>query len=192
MLKMIKIANTQYPVIDIIKNRWSARSFSDKEISDEIVNTIVEAATWSPSANNEQPWRFNIAKKGTENFDKVLDALMPGNKPWCKNAAAFISIFAKDTYTSNGKINSWASHDVGIATGYLLLQATSLNIYCHPMAGYDKQTLINNLNIEEGLIPQCIIALGYLDDAEKLEEPYKTRELTPRKRKTLEEVLLIG
>jgi nitroreductase len=187
---MIKIANTQFPVNELIKNRWSARSFANTEISDDTINTLLEAASWAPSANNEQPWKFHVAKKTDSSFDKVWESLMQGNKPWCKNAAAFITIFARDTFSANEKPNAWASHDVGIATGYLLLQATSMQIYCHPMAGYDKQILQDNLQYEQGLIPQCIIALGYLDDAEKLEEPYKTRELTPRARKTVDELLI--
>lgn len=187
---MIKIANTQFPVNELIKNRWSARSFAAQEISDEEIHTLIEAASWAPSANNEQPWKFHVAKKNDASFDKVWESLMQGNKPWCKNAAAFITIFARDTFQTSSKANAWASHDVGIATGYLLLQATSMQIYCHPMAGYDKQVLKDNLQYEEGLVPQCIIAIGYLDDAEKLEEPYKTRELTPRARKSVEEILV--
>ena len=70
---MIKIASTQYPVNDLIKNRWSARSFSNEEIPTEEIHTLVEAASWAPSANNEQPWKFHIAKKGEESFDKVWE-----------------------------------------------------------------------------------------------------------------------
>lgn len=189
---MIKIANTQYPVVDLIKNRWSARSFSEAEISEESLHTIIEAASWAPSANNEQPWRFIVARNGEEKFDRIWETLMSGNQPWCKNAGAFIVMYAKGTYTKNEKPNSWASHDVGISLGYLLLQATSMNIYCHPMAGYDKEKLQSNFPISDDYIPQCIIALGYLDDAEKLEEPYKTRELTARARKTVEDLILEG
>lgn len=187
---MVKIASTKYPVIEIIKNRWSARSFSDKIISDEELHTLVEAASWAPSSSNEQPWRFLVAKNGEQNFDNIWSTLMVGNQPWCKNAAAFICIFANDTFTASGKPNTFASHDVGIATGYLLLQATAMNIYCHPMAGYDHQKLKEIFQLESGLIPQCIIALGYLDEAEKLEEPFKTREMTPRSRKEVESLIL--
>lgn len=187
---MVKIANTEFPVIDLIKNRWSARSFSSKEISNEDLHTIIEAASWAPSANNEQPWRFMVAKKGTDEFTKVWESLMSGNQPWCKNAAAFVCIFANNTFEASGKPNAWASHDVGIATGYLLLQSTSMEIYCHPMAGYDQQKFKDTFQIEEGILPQCIIALGYLDEAEKLEEPFKTREVTPRSRKSVEKLLI--
>jgi len=187
---MVKIANTQFPVIDLIKNRWSARSFSSKEISNETLHTIIEAAAWAPSANNEQPWKFLIAKNGEEKFAKVWGSLMSGNQPWCKNAAAFICVYASNTFQASGKPNAWASHDVGIATGYLLLQATSMDVYCHPMAGYDKQKLSEAFDLSEDLVPQCIIALGYLDEAEKLEEPFKTREVTPRSRKSVESLLI--
>lgn len=187
---MLKIANTVYPVLEIIKNRWSARSFSDRAINSEQLRTLVEAASWAPSANNEQPWRFMVAKKDEELFGKLHGSLMGGNQPWVKNAAALVLVLAKDTFTNSGKPNAWASHDVGIATGYLLLQATELGIYCHPMAGYDKLKLFDLVTIPEGYTPQCIIAMGYLDEAEKLEEPYRTRELTPRSRKSVEELML--
>lgn len=187
---MLKIANTEYPILDIIKNRWSARSFSEREISEASINTIIEAASWAPSSNNEQPWRFIVAKHGEELFNRVHSSLMGGNQPWVKNAAALITILAKDTFTHSGKPNAWAPHDVGIATGYLLLQATDMGIYCHPMAGYDKTKLNEQIHIPEGYTPQCIIALGYLDDAEKLEEPFRTRELSPRSRKSIEELIV--
>jgi nitroreductase len=187
---MIKIANTKFPVNELIKSRWSARSFSSKAIPDEELHTIIEAASWAPSANNEQPWKFLVAKRGEESFAAVWSSLMQGNQPWCKNAAAFICVFASSTFEASGKDNAWASHDVGIATGYLLLQATSMNIYCHPMAGYDQHKLKLSFNIQDGLVPQCIIALGYLDEAEKLEEPFKTREVTPRSRKSVESLLV--
>ena len=187
---MIKIANTQFPVNDLIKNRWSARSFADVEIPDEEIHTLIEAASWAPSANNEQPWKFHVAKKGEDAFDKVWESLMQGNKPWCKNAAAYICIYASNTFEASGKPNAWASHDVGIATGYLLLQATAMEIYCHPMAGYDQQKFREEFPIDETLVPQCIIALGYLDEAEKLEEPFKTRETTPRSRKPISNLLI--
>jgi len=53
-MNTIKIAKTTYPVLDVIKNRWSARAFSNKVITDEELNTLFEAASWAASANNEQ------------------------------------------------------------------------------------------------------------------------------------------
>lgn len=186
---MIKHATTQYPVLDLIKERWSARSFSPKAITTEQVYTILEAGSWAASANNEQPWEFQYALKGTEGFDTIWNCLMPGNQPWAKHAAGFIVTIARKTFAANDKPNAYAEHDVGLATSYLLLQASSMGIYTHPMAGIDKAKLIEALQLTENESLLCVIALGYLDDAEKLEEPFKGRELTVRVRKPLSEMV---
>lgn len=186
----VKKAKTKYPVLDIIKNRWSPRSFSDKEISTNDLNTIMEAATWSFSAMNEQPWRYVVAQKGTLLFNSFLEILYPGNRPWNMKAAAFILSMRKTKYTANDKSNINALHDIGAANILLTLQANSMGIYTHVMEGFSKEDAKTLLNLDEDLEPVVIIALGYPDGAEKLDEPFKSRELTPRSRKGLNEILL--
>lgn len=187
----IKIAKTKYKVHKLIKTRWSARSFSEKIISQEDLMTLIEAASWSFSANNEQPWRFITAQKGSETFDKIFSCLMPGNTPWAKNAAAYIVSLAKTTFDKEGNPpNGTAEHDLGAANMALILQAHSMDIYCHPMGGFDKMTLKETFQLADNLKPVVVIALGYLDNAEKLIEPYRTRELTPRSRQSIEELVL--
>lgn len=184
----IKIPATQYPILDIFKNRWSARSFSEKNISEQDINTILEAATWAASALNEQPWRYWIAKKGTDAFLKIWNCLMPGNQPWAKNADSYVITFASRLSEKDQTINPYAHHDLGLANAHLLLQAQALDIYSHPMAGFKKELLIQELEIPDTLDPIIVIALGYLDTPEKLEEPFFTRETSPRSRRSLSEV----
>lgn len=186
----IKIAKTKHDVIDVIKNRWSARSFSDKSISENDLHTLFEAASWAFSANNAQPWEFIYAhRQDAEAFGKLHSCLMGGNQPWTKNAAVLMAVLAHKKL-ENGHENKAAKHDVGSANATLMLQATSMNIYGHVMGGFDANKAIETLNINtEVYEPVVFIALGYLDEAEKLEEPFKTRELTPRTRKPLVEIV---
>ena len=186
-MNTIKIAKTTYPVLDVIKNRWSARAFSNKIVTDEELNTLFEAASWAASANNEQSWHYIYAKKETEAFDNICNCLLPGNQPWAKNAAALIVAVARKTFEANNTVNAYAGHDLGMANAHLLLQAGAMNIYCHPMAGFNKIKLTENLNLSENQDPFCVIATGFLAGAETLEEPFKTRELTERKRKNIAE-----
>jgi nitroreductase len=185
---MIKIPTTKYPVINLIKDRWSARSFSSKSIEEDDLKTLIEAASWAFSANNAQPWKFIVVRKeDKEAFQAVVNTLLPGNRPWAPKAAAFIvSMTVKEL--EPGKPNAYAEHDLGAANAMLLLQATHMNIYGHIMAGFSKPDLINSLKIDSAFHPMTITALGYLDAPEKLEEPYKTREVTPRTRKSVEEI----
>lgn len=182
---MIKHAVTQFPVLDLIKERWSARSYSPKAISKEDASTLFEAASWAASANNEQPWEYIYAHKGTPGFDTIWEGLLPGNQPWNKNAAILIAAIARKTIAATGNPNGYADHDLGMANAHLLLQASSMEIHGHIMGGFDKAKLTAALNLTEDQALVCVISLGYLDAPEKLEEPFKTRELTPRSRKSV-------
>jgi nitroreductase len=187
---MIKAAKTQYPVIDLIKNRWSARAFSKKSIEDNDLFTLFEAAHWAASSSNEQPWRFIYAKReDTETFDKMVNCLMAGNQPWAKNAAVLILCVVRTVSGPDSRPNAAAFHDMGLANATLILQATSMDIYGHMMGGYDKAKTKTEFNIPEGYDTAIFMALGYLDSPDTLEEPFKTRELTARTRKDLSEIV---
>jgi nitroreductase len=182
----IKEAKTEHPVLDIIKKRWSARSFSPQKISDTDMATLFEAASWAASAGNIQPWMYVYAHKGTKGFDSLFDCLDGGNQIWNKNASVLIASIKRKT-ADNKKENAWASHDTGMANAQLFLQAVSMEIYPHPMAGFDKEKLAKVLDLDEDHEPVCMISLGYLDEPEQLEEPFRTREITPRTRKPVSE-----
>lgn len=187
---MIKQAKTKYPVIDLIKDRWSARAFSKKSLAEDELFTLFEAAHWAASSSNEQPWRYIYARReDTEVFEKMVHCLMPGNQPWAKNAAVLILCVVKTTAGPDNKPNLAAMHDLGLANATLLLQATSQHIYGHMMGGYDKAKTKKEFNIGEGYDTAIFMALGYLDSPDTLEEPFKTRELTARTRKDLSEVV---
>jgi nitroreductase len=184
----VKIAETQYPVIDLIRNRWSPRSFTTQAIQPADLTTILEAGSWAPSANNSQPWRFIYALRGTTGFDKLLSTLAPGNQPWAKNAAALVATIGVKELPDTQQKNHYYLYDTGLATSFMLTQALSMQIYGHVMAGFNKQQLAELAALPANEEPVTIIALGYPDRADLLEEPYKTRELTARTRKPLSEV----
>lgn len=184
---LVKEAQTDHPVLSQIKKRWSARSFSDKPIADQQMNTLFEAASWAASSNNEQPWEYYYAHRGTEGFQQIWDTMMPGNRPWADNAAVLVVAVVRKTFAATGGFNASAEHDLGMANAHLLLQAVSLEIFAHQIGGFDKGKMADLLGLDDHQAPLCIIALGYLDEPEKLEEPYRTRELTPRKRKGIGE-----
>lgn len=178
---------TKYNIHPLLKKRWSPRAFSEKPVSEQDVNEIFTAASWAASAMNEQPWHYVYALRGTEGFGNLWECLKSGNQPWTKNAAVLFVALQRNTYTKNGNPNKWAMHDVGMANAQLLLQATSKNIYGHLMAGYYAEKVEKVLSLNNDVSPLCMGALGYLGNADDLEEPYKSRETAPRERKPIEE-----
>jgi len=186
-----KEARTIYPVHDFIRDRWSARAFSAQPIPQHELMTLLEAASWASSSMNEQPWVYLYAHRGEEAFNRMYECLMPGNR-WADGAAVMLLSLARKNHAANGKPNRYAMHDVGAANTTLLLQAASMEIYGHMMGGFDMHKAIEAFQIPEDLEVVCFIALGYLDEPEKLEEPFRTREVMPRNRMPIEAFAFSG
>ena len=85
-------------------------------------------------------------------------------------------------------MNLHAWHDVGAACTKLLLQAADIGIFGHQMGGFDRQKAKDAFQYPDSMDIVSIIALGYLGEADALEDPFKSRELTPRTRKSPEEI----
>lgn len=183
------VADTTHDLHPLIGKRWSPRAFSGEPISEEQVHELLEAARWAASSNNEQPWEYVYALKGTEAFEALWETLMPGNQPWSSNASVLIASIARNTFSHNGKPNPWATHDLGMANAQLMLQAVHRDIYGHMMAGFDKGKLSDLLQLSEDQTPVALIALGFKAEADTLEEPFRSRELAPRVRKPLSEIV---
>lgn len=185
-IKALKEAPTEHPVHALIRQRFSARGFSEKPLTAEVMNTLFEAAAWAPSSMNEQPWRYRFALRGTPAFEQLWNCLAPGNQPWTKAAAALVVCSGKTFLHRNNEPNHNWKHDVGLANANLLMQAVSMDIYGHLMGGFDHNKTNTALGLGDGSEEvTCFLALGYLGDAEQLVEPFKTREHTARTRRAL-------
>lgn len=63
-------------VIDAIKSRRAIRNFEDKPVPDSAIQTLLEAATYAPSAINIQPWKFTIITNKAE-MKRLSDMAKP-------------------------------------------------------------------------------------------------------------------
>ncbi len=185
-------APTPLPILHVIKERWSPVAFSDQALSEDKIAMLFEAARWAPSSFNEQPWRYLYAsKEDKEGREKLESLLMPGNG-WAKNAGLLILSFAKKTFSKNGKENVHCMHDLGCATGYLVLQATELGLVSHQMAGFDREKSHAVLGVPEDNMPGSMIAIGEPGDRAALTEELREREAAPRVRRDRKEFAFRG
>ncbi len=185
-----KPAKTEAPIHPLLAVRWSPRAFSDRPLTPDILKAIVEAARWAPSSFNEQTWRFLLAtKESPEAYEKLLNCLMEPNRVWAKDAPVLILVAAKLNFSHNGKPNRHALHDVGLSVGNLTVQATSMDLILHQMAGFYVDKAREEFGISAEYEPVSILVLGYHGDANILPESLAEKESAERTRKPLSEVV---
>src|SRR5690606_34912578 len=87
--------------------RWSPRAFSPEPIDHDTLMTLFEAARWSPSCFNAQPWHFAYAdnEQALTRFQGVLN---DGNRVWASKAPVLVLVFSEKHFSHNGKANRWA------------------------------------------------------------------------------------
>lgn len=190
---MNKPADTQFPLHDLLTQRWSPRAFSEQAVGRDQLHVLLEAARWAPSSSNEQPWRFIVAtKEAPEDYDRLLACLLEGNRKWAHRAPVLMLSVARMDFEEDSRPNRHAFHDVGLASENLLLQATALGLVAHPMAGFDVERARAELKIPSGYEPVAMIAVGYPGELSVLPDYLQQRELKPRERKPLTEIAFSG
>jgi nitroreductase len=189
---MQKPAPTNFPVHNLIRDRWSPRAFASKSVEPAVLSSLFEAARWAPSSNNEQPWAYLVATKDdTENFAKTLRVLVEFNAAWAKEAAVLMIAVSRLNF-QNGTPNRNAFYDTGAATALLSVEATARGLAVHQMAGFDHAKAKKVFEIPEDCEPIAAIAIGYPGDPNSLPEKLRDREVAPRTRKPLSEFVMSG
>jgi nitroreductase len=190
---MQKVAQSDHPVHELILKRWSPRAFSEQAVPRGVLQSLFEAARWSPSSNNEQPWAFLVATKDDpETYAKELSTLVEFNQAWAKSAPVLVIAVSRMAFAKNGTPNRNAFYDTGAAVAHLTSEATARGLYVHQMAGFDPIKTKEIFGIPEGWDPISAFTIGYLGDPETLSDKLRERELAPSTRKPLTEFVMSG
>jgi nitroreductase len=188
-----KHANTDTPIHDLIRRRWSPRAFADRPVEPDKLRSVLEAARWAPSSRNEQPWAYLLAtREDLKNFEDLAGVLMDANRTWAEKAPVLILTLAHTQWAKEGTPNRLGIHDLGLATSNLVMQATSLGLSTHQMGGFDVEASRKRFQVPAGWDPVSVIALGYPGDLDSLPEPLREREMAQRQRKSLEQFVFSG
>lgn len=148
--------------VEDIMTRTSVRSYSDKEISKEQIDTLLRAAMAAPTAGNKQPWRFVIInnkktlKTIGENFNSMSMA---------KEAALAVIMCGDTTATFPGEGRDYWVQDVSAASENLLLAAHAIGlgaVWCGIYPLKDRVTAFSEmLKLPDNIIPMACICVGY-------------------------------
>ena len=190
---MDKDAETAFPIHELLRQRWSPRAFHEQAVEPDKVTGLVEAAQWAASCFNEQPWSFIVATRDAPaEFAQMLSCLREGNQEWAKRAPVLMLTLARSTFTLTGQPNPHAWHDVGLAVGNLVVQATASGLSVHQMAGILPDRIREVYGVPDAYEPVTGLAVGYRGDPASLSEDLRERELAKRTRKALHDFVFSG
>ncbi len=183
----------QENIHNLLRRRWSPRSFEPTLLTEAEIESLFQAARWAPSASNRQPWRFVYAtKEQPALFEKLVSLLVKENAIWAKDAPFIMVIFSRSVSEETGKPQAGHLYDTGLAMGQLVLQATSLGLHVHQMAGFTAEKANDLLAVPMDFQPIAMAVVGHVADPNLLPEPLAQREKVKSSRKPLAELVHLG
>jgi len=164
-------------VMQAIKGRRSIRKYKQDPVSDEAVNTVLEAARWAPSWSNTQCWQFIVVRDpGTRS--ELAGALKPlasgAENPAAraiKEAPVVIVSCARlgrsgcykgEPMTGKG---DWFMFDVALATQNLTLAAYATGLGTVHVGLFEDKEVARILEVPEGIAVVDMTPLGYPDES---------------------------
>lgn len=171
----------------VISARRSLRAFARRPVEMEKIERMLEAARWSPSCANRQPWRFVVVEADAPSRAAVEEALDEGNA-WAKRAPVLIAAGARREDASVVESRDYFLLDTGLALMSLLLRAVDQGLLVHPMAGWKEGPLRAALGLPPDFTPAAVVAVGCAGRSEDLDEATRKKDEKPRTRKSLGEI----
>ncbi len=144
--KDFSVRDAEDSVAPLFVERWSPRAYLQEAISDKDLATIFDAARWSPSCFNEQPWQF-ITSTPTS-YGQFLSLLVDANQAWAKTAPVIGFVVAAKNFARNGNENIHAGFDTGAAWMAVNLQALKLGYYAHGLGGIEYDEVYKAFDID--------------------------------------------
>jgi nitroreductase len=189
----IKSAATHHPILKLLAERWSPYGFEDRPVPEADLRSLFEAARWAASSYNEQPWNYLVAtKEDSVEFERLLGCLVEANQAWAKTAPVLVLGVVSLQFAKNKQDNRAAVHDLGLAAGNLLVEATARGLSVHQMIGILPEKAREVYQIPEHFEAWTALAIGYRADPAQLPDALRERDLTPRQRKPLGKFVFTG
>jgi nitroreductase len=182
---------TEAPVDRLFVDRRSTRAYSSTPVSREELGSVFEAARWSHSCYNDQPWLFVYGVE-REDRSRIASLLAEGNRAWAEAAPVLGVVFARRHFAHNGKPNRWGPYDTGSAAMALSLQAHRLGLSAHYMGGFDAERSFELLDVPaDQYEAMAAFSLGRPASLDDVPEDLRERE-KPTDRKPLDEIAFEG
>jgi nitroreductase len=160
-------------IVPEIENRRSHRSYADKPVDQPALTSILEAGRHAPSAKNRQAWRF-IAVTNPDTRKRIESACY--GQEYVGQAPVHIALCTTniDYRMPNGQLSY--PIDMGIAAGFMMLQAEAEGLGTCPITTFDQQELKEILTVPYSMTVVLLLLVGHPTDT-NLQTPRKPLDL---------------
>ncbi len=166
-------------VIDVINKRRAYRSLDKMEITDDLLENLIEAARLAPSCFNNQPWRY-VFVYDENKLNEMHDTLSEGNE-WATKASMIIAVVSREDLDCQIYDRTYNLFDTGMATAFLILRATELGLVAHPIAGYSPKKVRKALDITDDIQVITLVIVG--KHSEKINDLLSDKQIEDEKRR---------
>lgn len=159
--------------IEIARQRFSCRSYQNKAVDEGKLYKVLEAGRIAPSAVNNQPWHF-VVIQDEENRKKICSAY---KRDWLQQAPVIIVVCGD--HSASWKRSDGKDHcdiDIAITVDHITLMATEQGLGTCWVCNFDKQKVIEVLNLPDNIEPMVILPLGYPTDVANTERHSSKRK----------------
>ncbi len=154
-------------VLSLSRNRRPVRRFADRPVPVEVLECVLEAARYAPSAKEAQPWRFVVVLDGRKRQRLATAAF---NHPHARTAPALVAVCARvHSHVSGVGRPSWPV-DLAAATQSMVLTAADLGLATSWLTGFREADVRATLDVPSEVPVGALLAVGYPDGLEPLTE----------------------
>jgi len=173
-------------LLPLLRDRRSIRAYDESHVLvDDELAVLLEAARWSPSAGNSQPWAFLVGRRGDAAHAAYVELLAPSVRRWAPAASALV--FTLNQVASGPQddalgYSDYAQYDLGQAVAHLTVQASALGLGVHQFAAFDHDGLAALAQVPRHWVVTTGLAVGLAIES----------DLAPRTRRPLSDLAFGG
>ena len=147
---------------EVLLARWSPTSWdTNHELAAGAVDHLLEAARWSPSAGNSQPWSFVTAHRGDATHARLVPLLAAGTRRWALDASLLVvNLCHRFVEGTDWDYSEFAEYDLGQSVAHLTIQAQAMGLHTRQFRGFDRDAVEAELDVPKHWVAMTMTAVG--------------------------------
>ncbi len=173
----------------LLAARRSPSSFDDsRPVSQRQLELLLEAARWTPSAGNSQPWAFIAGLRGDDTHRRLVAHLAGSSSRWAPSAGLLLGnlghVHVEET---DWDYSEFSIYDLGQAVAHMTLQAQAMGLAVRQFRAFDREAIEAEFAVPEHWQVTSMSAVGYASPVAAEQEG--ERRAPARERRTTEQLL---